>query len=177
MASLNVGVPFHAANLRPFGAPPSKGRREKEWRIGHQRNERQMRKAERCAAHVGERESLTANDNDLISVSLKIVRAPSSGRGRRAKRGGVGFPECESSVSRGQPPPLRAPPSKGRREKEWRICAANESTRAPLRAPRSRPPKKRRIQIGRAAPPLLTSYAPARSSDGKRRAREHSREP
>ena len=33
LASLNVGVPFHAANLRPFGAPPSKGRREKEVRI------------------------------------------------------------------------------------------------------------------------------------------------
>ena len=30
LASLNVGVPFHAANLHPFGAPPSKGRREKE---------------------------------------------------------------------------------------------------------------------------------------------------
>ena len=30
LASLNVGVPFHAANLRPFGAPPSKGRREKK---------------------------------------------------------------------------------------------------------------------------------------------------
>ena len=56
----------------------------------------------------GERESLTANDNDLISVSLKIIRAPSSGRGRRAKRGGVGFPECGSTVSRGQPPALRA---------------------------------------------------------------------
>ena len=66
-----------------------------------------MRKAEKCAAHVGERESLTANENDLISVSLKIIRAPSSGRGRRAKRGGVGFPECGSTVSRGQPPPLR----------------------------------------------------------------------
>ena len=30
LASPNVGVPFHAANLRPFGAPPSKGRREKK---------------------------------------------------------------------------------------------------------------------------------------------------
>ena len=33
LASANVGVPLHAANLRPFGAPPSKGRREKEGRI------------------------------------------------------------------------------------------------------------------------------------------------
>ena len=30
LVSPNVGVPFHAANLRPFGAPPSKGRREKK---------------------------------------------------------------------------------------------------------------------------------------------------
>ena len=30
LVSSNVGVPFHAANLRPFGAPPSKGRREKK---------------------------------------------------------------------------------------------------------------------------------------------------
>ena len=32
----------------------------------------------------GERESLTANDDDLISVSLKIILAPSFGR--REKR-------------------------------------------------------------------------------------------
>ena len=30
LASLNVEVPFHAANLRPFFLPPSKGRREKK---------------------------------------------------------------------------------------------------------------------------------------------------
>ena len=53
------------------------------------------------------RESLTGSDNDLIRVSLKIIRAPSSGRGRRAKRGGVGFPEYGSTVSRGQPPPMK----------------------------------------------------------------------
>ena len=35
------------------------------------------------------RESLTANDNDLISVSLNIILAPSSGRGQtsEARRG------------------------------------------------------------------------------------------
>ena len=42
----------------PLGAGAPQGR------IGHRRHERQMRKAEKCAAHVGERESLTANDND-----------------------------------------------------------------------------------------------------------------
>ena len=30
LASPNVGVPFHATNLRPFFLPPSKGRREKK---------------------------------------------------------------------------------------------------------------------------------------------------
>ena len=80
-----------------------------------------MRKAEKCAAYVWKREPLTANDNDLISVSLKIIRAPSSGRGRRAKRGGVGFPECGSTVSRGQPPPLRGT-SFQRKEGEKRGC-------------------------------------------------------
>ena len=30
LVSPNVGEPFHAANLRTFGAPPSKGRREKK---------------------------------------------------------------------------------------------------------------------------------------------------
>ena len=78
-----------------------------------------QRKAERFTAHVGKRESLTANDKVLISVSLKIIRAPSSGRGRRAKRGGVGFPECGSTVSRDQPPPLRGT-SFQRKEEEKR---------------------------------------------------------
>ena len=38
---------------------------------------------------------------------LRIILAPSSGRGRRAKRGGVGIPACENTTSRSQPPPLR----------------------------------------------------------------------
>ena len=70
----NEGVPFHAANLRPFGAPPSKGRREKKGAacivIGLFAAKPTpsllyplplnpplpflfQRKAERCAAHVG----------------------------------------------------------------------------------------------------------------------------
>ena len=66
----------------------------------------------------GERESLTANDNDLISVSLKIIRAPSSGRGRRAKRGWVGFPNVGVPFHAANLRPFGAPPSKGRREKK-----------------------------------------------------------
>ena len=37
----------------------------------------------------------------------RIILAPSSGRGRRAKRGGVGIPVCENTASRSQPPPLQ----------------------------------------------------------------------
>ena len=70
----------------------------------------------------GKRESLTANDNDLISVSLKIIRAPSFGRGRRAKRGGVGFLECGSTVSRGQPPPLRGTSFQRKEGKRGAAC-------------------------------------------------------
>ena len=98
-------APYPPLTRSPFpngeGAP--KGR------IGHRRH--MWRK----------REFLTANDNDLISVSLNIIRAPSSGRGRRAERGGVGFPECGSTVSRGQPPPLRGT-SFQRKEGEKRGC-------------------------------------------------------
>ena len=72
--------------LFPYRQPSPRGEGAPQGRIGHRRYERQMRKAEKCAAYVG-RESLTANGKDLISVSLKIFRAPSSGRGRRAKRG------------------------------------------------------------------------------------------
>ena len=37
----------------------------------------------------------------------RIILAPSAGRGRRAKRGGVGIPVCENTASRSQPPPLQ----------------------------------------------------------------------
>ena len=47
-----------------YRQPSPRGEGAPKGRIGHRRYERQMRKAERCAAYVGERESLTANDND-----------------------------------------------------------------------------------------------------------------
>ena len=95
----------------------------------------------------GKRESLTANGNDLISVSLKsFAPLPLEGADERSEAGlvspNVGVPFHAANLR-----PFGAPPSKGRREKERRICAANENTRAPLRAPQSRPSKKRRIQI------------------------------
>ena len=50
-------------NSLPLEGKVAKGR------IGHRRQERQMRKAKRCAAHVGKRESLAANDKDFSLLS------------------------------------------------------------------------------------------------------------
>ena len=48
-----------------YRQPSPRGEGAPQGRIGHRRHERQMRKAEKCAAYVGgKRESLTANDND-----------------------------------------------------------------------------------------------------------------
>ena len=61
-------ISFHpatGANLRPCGAPSPRGEGAPQGRIGHKRYERQMRKAEKCAAHVGKRESQAANDKDF----------------------------------------------------------------------------------------------------------------
>ena len=60
------------------------------------------------------RESLTANDNDVISVSLKIIRAPSSGRGRRAKRGAFVL------LTKAPYPPLTRSPFPMRGRLVWR---------------------------------------------------------
>ena len=64
-----------------YRQPSPRGEGAPKGRIGHKRHEREWGKAEKCAAYVWKRETLTANDNDLISASLKIIRAPSSGRG------------------------------------------------------------------------------------------------
>ena len=72
----------------------------------------------------GKRESLTANDNDFAPLPLE-------GADERSEAGlaspNVGVPFHAANLR-----PFGAPPSKGRREKKGRICAANESTRAPL---------------------------------------------
>ena len=47
-----------------YRQPSPRGEGAPKGRIGHRRYERQMRKAERCAAYVGERESLPANGID-----------------------------------------------------------------------------------------------------------------
>ena len=45
--------------------PSPRGEGAPKGRIGHWRHERQVRKAERCAAHGGKRESLAANGKDF----------------------------------------------------------------------------------------------------------------
>ena len=105
----DTAIPDTLPSPRREGAP--KGR------IGQTWHERQMRKTERCAAYVGAR-VLDREWQRLNQCFLKIIRAPSSGRGRRAKRGGVGIPACENTASRANLRPFGAPPSKGRREKK-----------------------------------------------------------
>ena len=62
LVSPNVGVPFHVANLRPFGAPPSKGRREKERRI--------------CAANESSRAPLTRSPFPMRGKAYKVSKSP-----------------------------------------------------------------------------------------------------
>ena len=61
---------------------------------------------------------------------LRIILAPSSGRGRRAKRGGVGIPACENTASRANLRPFGAPPSTGRREGVCRLPASSFRAKA-----------------------------------------------
>ena len=49
--------------------PSTRGEGTPKGRIGQGRYERQMRKAEKCAAHVGKRESLVADDKDFSLCS------------------------------------------------------------------------------------------------------------
>ena len=52
--------------------PSPLGEGAPQGRIGHWRHERQMRKAEKCAAHVGKRQSLAAN-NKNFSLTLEMT--------------------------------------------------------------------------------------------------------
>ena len=72
----------------------------------------------------GKRESLTANDKDFAPLPLE-------GADERSEAG-LASPNVGVSFHVANLRPFGAPPSKGRREKKGRICAANESTRAPL---------------------------------------------
>ena len=51
---------------------PLEGKVPRRGRIGHIRHERQMRKAEKCAAHVGKRESQASNGKDF-SLTLEMT--------------------------------------------------------------------------------------------------------
>ena len=60
--AMSEGLRWQVFRVSP--AFPSRGRCPVGG-IGHSRHERQMRKAEKCAAHVGKRESQAANDKDF----------------------------------------------------------------------------------------------------------------
>ena len=55
-----------------YRQPSPRGEGAPQGRIGHSRYERQMRKAEKCAAHVGKRESQASNDKDF-SLTLEMT--------------------------------------------------------------------------------------------------------
>ena len=90
----NVGVPFHAANLRPFGAPPSKGRREKEGRI--------------CAANESTRAPLTPCGEGLYGGGFAafleegILVSQPSPRGEGAPQGRIGHRRHERQMRKAE---------------------------------------------------------------------------
>ena len=65
----------------------------------------------------GKRKAKTANDNDLISVSLKsFAPLPLEGADERSEAG-LASPRVKISLHAANLRPFGAPPSKGRREK------------------------------------------------------------
>ena len=55
-----------------YRQPSPRGEGAPQGRIGYSRHERQMRKAEKCAAHVGKRESQASNGKDF-SLTLEMT--------------------------------------------------------------------------------------------------------
>ena len=78
-----------------YRQPSPRGEGAPKGRIGHWRYEREWERASqvrRLREHPIHRSASIYIKSD---VRLRIILAPSSGRGRRAKRGGVGIPACE----------------------------------------------------------------------------------
>ena len=85
----------------PYRQPSPLGEGAPQGRIGHRRYERQIRKAEKCAAHVGERESLIAmekisrfarNDNEReLPVTSQPSLVPRSGQAHKRPVGAFPF--------------------------------------------------------------------------------------
>ena len=89
--------------------PPSpRGEGAPKGRIGHRRHEREWGKSVSSALFTKAPERRSASIYIKSEARLRIILAPSSGRGRRAKRGGVGIPACENAASRANRCPFRA---------------------------------------------------------------------
>ena len=110
-------------NLYKGRSPIKNHSRPFHWkgRIGHRRDEREWERASQVRCLREHPIHRSASIYIKSEARLRIILAPSSGRGRRAKRGGVGIPACENAASRANLRPFGAPPSKGRREKRG-VC-------------------------------------------------------
>ena len=76
--------------------PPSpRGEGAPKGRIGHRRDEREWERASQVRCLREHPIHRSAPIYIKSEARLRIILAPSSGRGRRAKRGGVGIPACE----------------------------------------------------------------------------------
>ena len=104
-----------------YRQPSPRGEGAPKGRIGHRRDEREWERASQVRCLREHPIHRSASIYIKSEARLRIILAPSSGRGRRAKRGGVGIPACENAASRANLRPFGAPPSKGRREKRG-VC-------------------------------------------------------
>ena len=78
-----------------YRQPSPRGEGAPKGRIGHRRHERERGKSVSSVLFTKAPERRFASIYIKSEARLRIILAPSSGRGRRAKRGGVGILACE----------------------------------------------------------------------------------
>ena len=126
-------IPFHLAaraNLRPFGAPPSGGRREKSLPISPPSPYRHFERSEKSSLHTGQRKDVRGAGNIVLHTTkndglphmyrfLARKKDPSAALGMTKR--GMGHPIPFNPAARANLRPFGAPPSRERREKSLPI--------------------------------------------------------
>ena len=112
-------IPFHPAaraNLRPFGAPPSRGRREKSLPISPPTPYRHFERSEKSSLHTGQRKDVRGAGNTVLHTTWNdglphMYRFPARKKDPSAALGmtkrGWATSHFLSSRCASQPPPLR----------------------------------------------------------------------